>query len=77
YASTSNGRPTFVDIGARYPDTSRVSVVVWGDDRGSFSGSPEDMYLGKTIIVTGKVYIHNEVCNIEVQSPSQILVIKK
>lgn len=77
YASTSSGQPTFIDIGAPYPDTSRVSIVVWGDHRASFPGSPEDIYLGKTISVTGEIYIHNGVCNIEVQSPSQIQVVER
>lgn len=77
YASTSNGEPTFIDLGASYPDTSRVTIVVWGEDRDNFSGSPEDMYGGKTVCVTGEVYEYRGVCNIEAQVPSQIRVIKK
>jgi hypothetical protein len=76
YASTSNGEPTFIDLGASYPDPSRVSIVVWGEDRDSFSGSPEEMYLGKTIAVTGEVYMYRGACNIEVQSPSQVRVLE-
>jgi hypothetical protein len=76
YASTSNGEPTYIDIGASYPDSSRVSIVVWGEDRGSFSGSPEDMYLGETIAVTGEVYTYSDACNIEVSDPSQIRIVE-
>jgi len=77
YASTSNNQPTYIDIGARYPDPDRVSMVVWGEDRSNFPGSPEDMYLGKTVSVTGEVYIYSGACNIKVESPSQIRVIEK
>lgn len=77
YANTSNNQPTYIDIGARYPDSSRVSIVVWGEDRDNFSGSPEKVYLGKTVSVTGEVYIYSGACNIKVQSPSQIRVIER
>lgn len=76
YASTSNGQPTYIDIGVAYPDINRVSIVVWGEDRGNFSPSPEDMCLGKTICVTGEVYIYNDACNIKVVSPSQIQIME-
>ena len=75
YASTSNGQPTFLDIGADYPDKNRLSITIWGKNRGAFSPSPEESYDGKTICVTGKVYIYNGVCNVEATSPDQIKVI--
>jgi hypothetical protein len=76
YASDSNNQPTYINIGADYPDASRVSIVVWGEDRHSFSGSPEEMYLGKTISVTGEIYIYSGACYIKVQSPSQVRVVE-
>lgn len=76
YASTSNGQPTFVDLGAAYPDPSRVTIVIWGEDRGAFPDNPETMYAGKTLCVTGELYIHEGVCNIKVTSPSQVQVIE-
>lgn len=75
YADESNGQPTYIDLGISYPDTSRVSMVVWGEDRGSFSEPPEDMYLGRTVCVTGEVYIYGGACNVKVQSPSQIQLV--
>lgn len=76
YASTSKGSPTFVDIGAAYPDKSRVTMTIWGEDRGAFLPSPEAMFQGKTVCVSGKIYLYNGVCNIEVVSPGQVEVIK-
>lgn len=75
YASSSNGSPTFIDIGASYPKKNRVTITIWGKNRSAFSSSPEDMYRGKTLCVTGEVYLYQDVCNIEVSSPSQIKVL--
>jgi DNA/RNA endonuclease YhcR with UshA esterase domain len=76
YASSSNGKPTFINIGAAYPDGSGVSIVIWKDYRSRFSSAPEVLYSGKTICVTGEIYLYRDACSIEVQSPSQIKVIE-
>lgn len=75
YAATSNGRPTFIDLGSAYPETNRVTVVVWDEDRSAFPEAPESMYSGCTICVTGSIYYYNNACNIKVTSPSQIRVL--
>ena len=74
YAESSNGQPTFIDLGAAYPDASRVTLVVWGENRGAFPDAPESMYAGKTLCVTGEIYVYNDACNIKVTSPSQVQV---
>lgn len=76
YESGANGAPTFMDIGASYPDTNRVTAVIWGENRSRFTPSPKALYEGKTICVTGEIYVYNGACNIEVESPSQIEVIQ-
>ncbi|WP_251198057.1 hypothetical protein [Anaerotardibacter muris] len=75
YASTSNSSPTFLDLGAAYPDPNRLSVVIWGKNRKNFSSAPENAYKGKTIAVTGEIYRYDGVCNIEISSPKQIEVL--
>lgn len=75
FASSSNGGPTFLDIGADYPDPSRVTVLIWGEDRANFSSAPERYYQGKTICVSGKLTTYNGACQIEVSSPNQIEVL--
>ena len=75
YASTSNGKPTFLDIGADYPSKNRLSVTIWDKNRSAFSTAPEKLYKGKTIAVKGKVYLYDGVCNIEVTSPEQITIL--
>ena len=72
YASSSNGKPTFINIGRDYPDSARFTVVIWGSCRSNFSTSPEVYYRGKTIYVTGLITEYNGVAQIEVCYPYQI-----
>lgn len=75
WAASSNGQPAFLDMGVAYPNESRVSVTIWGEDRSNFPEPPEDMYKGLTVAVTGEVYMYDGVCRVEVASPSQIVAI--
>ena len=52
FASSSNGSPTFLDLGVDYPNPSRFTVVIWGRDRARFR-SPERTYRGRTILSAG------------------------
>jgi DNA/RNA endonuclease YhcR with UshA esterase domain len=72
FASSSNGQPTFLNIGKDYPDPGRFTVVIWGENRASFSTPPEDAYSGKTICVTGEIDTYKGVPQVAVSSPSQI-----
>ena len=74
YAATSSGRPTFLDVGKRYPSPGRFSVLVWGSNRGRFSPSPEGMYQGKTICVTGTVTSYRGSPEMEISSPADVTV---
>lgn len=75
YANSSDGQPAFIDLGVAYPDQNRVTVVVWGEDRSAFPEPPEMMYLGKTLCVTGEVYVHEGVCNIKATTPAQVKIV--
>ena len=72
YGATSNGRPTWINIGKDYPSSERFVVIIWGENRGNFPQAPEVYYLGKTICVTGLIQEYNGVPQIEVTEPSQI-----
>jgi len=72
WASGSNGKPTFLNLGKPYPDPDRFTVVIWIQNRGNFPQAPEDYYLGKTICVTGLIIEYNGIPEIEVQYPSEI-----
>lgn len=72
YASSSNGSPTFLNIGKDYPSDDRFVVLIWGENRNNFSFSPENYYLGKTICARGEVEMYDGIYQIEVRSPSMI-----
>lgn len=74
YASSSNGSPTFLNVGLPYPDPGRFQVLIWGEDRGRFESPPEDLYYGQTVAVTGIVKNYKGVAEIIVKRPSQIEV---
>ena len=72
YGVTSNGKPTWLNIGKDYPSSERFVVIIWGENRANFPQPPEDYYLGKTICITGLIVEWNGIPEIEVKDPSQI-----
>lgn len=75
YAFDSNGSPTFINMGKPYGDLTRCTVVIWGEDRSKFN-SPETVYDGKKIKVTGIVRKYKGAAQITVNSPSQIEILE-
>ena len=71
YVSQSSGKPTFLDMGNSYPNSNRVTIIVWGKNRYKFS-EPEKYYLNKNICVWGKLFLYKGIPNIEISSPSSI-----
>ena len=72
WASGSNGKPTFLNIGKPYPDPDRFTVVIWEEYRNNFPEPPEEYYLGKTVCVTGFIDEYNNSYQVELRSPSKI-----
>jgi hypothetical protein len=76
FAATSNGSPTFLNVGVNYPDPRRFTVVIWIEHRSAF-GRPDVRYRHKNICVRGRVQSYRGVPEIEARSPSQIRVIRE
>jgi len=72
YGATSNGQPTWLNIGRDYPSSERFVVIIWGENRGNFPQPPESYYAGKTICVTGLIQEYQGIAQIEVTESSQI-----
>ena len=72
YASRSKGAPTFLNLGAAYPSSGRVELVIWGQDRGEFPGAPETIYKDRHVAVIGVVEERDGVLRIEIDGPDQI-----
>ena len=71
YASSSNGAPTFLNLGVDYPNPRRFTVVIWGRNRSNF-GTPERTYRGRVICVRGLVRAYQGRPEIHASSRSQI-----
>jgi len=74
YSPGTTGQPTYLDLGRAYPDPSRFSVVIWGNQRGNFPSAPETYYRNKTICVTGTIKDYRGTLEMEVRTPAQIQV---
>ena len=74
YAANGDGQPTFLYLGAPYPDPTRLTVVIWGRDRGRFPRPPEEAYASTTICVAGTVETTPDGLGMEVDSPGNIAV---
>lgn len=68
-----NGDPLFINIGADYPDTSRLTVVIWGENRDDTTEDIVDSLLGKEVVAFGSPYEYNGAAQIEIMDPSELL----
>jgi micrococcal nuclease len=73
YAASSSGSPTFLDVGNRYPNPNRLSLVIWIENRPAFS-HPERKYRGKRVCVRGRVTDYGGTPEIILRRPSQIKI---
>lgn len=74
YASSSNGQPTFLNLGEDYPSPDRFVVVIWGENREQFPDDFENDYYGETICVTGEVEEYEGVYQMEAEGSLDIEV---
>jgi hypothetical protein len=74
YAASSDGSPTFLDIGRPYPHEG-LAIVIWMENRPAF-GRPEVKYRGHTICVRGAVHRYKGALEIIGRSPGQIRIIR-
>jgi len=72
YAAQTGGRPTFIDFGKPYPDTTFTALIL-GNDRPKF-GTPEKSVPGKEVCVTGEIRLYNGKPEIILSDPKQLAV---
>jgi len=72
YAAQTGGRPTFIDFGKPYPDTTFTALIL-GNDRPKF-GTPEKSVPGKEVCVTGEIRLYNGKPEILLTDPKQLAV---
>ena len=74
FAKSTNGQPTFLNLGKDYPDPTRFAVLIWGSDRPRFPAPLEQYYLGKTICVRGIISSYQGLVEVEIIDPDQIII---
>jgi DNA/RNA endonuclease YhcR with UshA esterase domain len=72
YFENSDRQPTFLNIGAKYPNQA-ITIVIWGETRKLFSGKIEDL-LNKTICITGRIIVFKERPEIVIENVEQIQI---
>ena len=73
FLESSNGTPTLINLGGIYPN-EKLTVVIFGDNRGKFKEKPEDAWKDKDICITGKITEYRGKPQIVIAGPEQVKV---
>lgn len=83
YMEHINGKPTWMDVGNKFPSSDRLQLVVWGNNRDKFDlphvekgGFDMERYEGRvvTVCASGKVSMYKGVPQIELKDMSKIRI---
>ena len=67
---SAGGEPIFVDLGETYPNSNRVTGVIWPEYHSEFPDIED--YEGKCVYMEGTLYEYNGIANIELTDSFQI-----
>lgn len=70
----SGRRPTFLNLGHPYPEQD-LTVLIWGEHRAHFGGSPEERYRSRRICVTGRIELYGGRPQIVIRDPDDLRLI--
>lgn len=73
FLDKSKTQPTFINVGAAYPN-SPLTIMIEFKNRKDFSPTPEELYTGKDICVTGEIKEFKGRYEIVVAKPGDIVV---
>lgn len=71
-ASDMTGNPTFINIGAAFPDESRLTAVIWGRNRSGFHELLSRDLVGQSVCVSGEIKSYRGAAQIELRSRGQV-----
>ena len=74
--SYDSGKAVFLNSKNNFEDYDNFTAVLFKDDRNKFPSQPADLYLGKTIDVSGRIKEYKGRAEIILKDSSQIQVIK-
>ncbi len=67
---------TLLNLGAKYPN-SLLTMAIFQKDIANFPSTPDALYNGKNICVTGTIEMYKGKPEIKVSNPAQIEILKK
>ena len=73
FIETMENSPTFLNMGARYPD-QLLNLVIWEGERNQYDTVPEKFYINKNVCVTGKIQIIYDLPHIVIYNKEQLKV---
>jgi hypothetical protein len=73
FMSRSGSQPTFLNVGAAYPN-SPLTILIWGNDRRKFKWKPEEYFKDKKVCITGVIKKYNGKAEMVVTDPAQIMI---
>jgi hypothetical protein len=68
YASSTSGRPTFLNLDKPYPQQI-FTIVIWDEYRSAYPSPPERLFNGKNACVTGRIGSYQGVPQVEARRP--------
>jgi hypothetical protein len=71
FVDASYNKPTFLNMGAAYPD-QLLTIVIWGSARKLFPYKPEEKLKNKMVCITGKIELFKNKPQIVLQQPDQL-----
>lgn len=72
YKPEINGSPTWIEIGARFPDPSRLTLLIWGNDRTAFEPQITGQIAGDTACISGEVSEYRGDVQIQLRTSGQL-----
>lgn len=67
------GRPTWIELGRRFPDQARLTLVGWGLDKAEL---PDGSMIGRPVCVTGKITLYEGAAQVELATARQIHLVQ-
>ena len=69
-----SGQPTWISVGATFPDRNRLEIVIWGRNRDELAPFLSEVKQGSSICVIGNITEYREIPQVVVSSSDQVWV---
>jgi very-short-patch-repair endonuclease len=76
YKEAVKGAPTWIEVGATYPNTDRLVLIVWGHNRDKFTELLPHQLEGKNVCAIGLIEQYKGIPQVELKLSSQIQLVK-